>query len=110
MAKKLAKALRAPARAKHTSVRGMSVPTEPKPTGGPVAGTPSPMRTRMSPELQAHVQRLYEETDQPVCQIADFDRRQLDALESRQNPHHFVKNEPPRESRRLWVLGQAAFR
>ena len=70
MAKKLAKALRAPARAKHTSVRGMSVPTEPKPKGGPVAGTPSPMRTRMSPELQAHVQRLYEETDQPVCQIA----------------------------------------
>jgi transposase-like protein len=28
------------------------------------------MRTRMSPELQAHVRRLYEETDQPVCQIA----------------------------------------
>ena len=24
----------------------------------------------MSPELQAHVRRLYEETDQPVCQIA----------------------------------------
>ena len=63
MAKKLAKALRAPARQK-------SAPTEPKPKGGPVAGTPSPMRTRMSPELQAHVRRLYEETVQPVCQIA----------------------------------------
>ena len=33
-------------------------------------GTPSPTRTRMSPELQAHVRRLYEESDQPVCQIA----------------------------------------
>ncbi|HWK96418.1 MAG TPA: hypothetical protein VNR39_13445 [Pseudolabrys sp.] len=38
--------------------------------GGPVRGTPSPVRTRMTPELQAHVKRLYETTDQPVCQIA----------------------------------------
>jgi hypothetical protein len=40
-----------------------------KPKGGPVPGTPSPVRTRMTPELQAHVKRLYEETDQPICQI-----------------------------------------
>ncbi len=45
-------------------------PKQPKHKGDPVPGTPSPMRTRMSPELQAHVRRLYEETDQPVCQIA----------------------------------------
>jgi transposase-like protein len=38
--------------------------------GGPVPGTPSPMRTRMTPELQAHVKRLYEQAGQPVCQIA----------------------------------------
>ncbi len=38
--------------------------------GGPIPGTPSPTRTRMTPELQAHVKRRYEETDQPVCQIA----------------------------------------
>ncbi len=37
--------------------------------GGPVPGTPSPTRTRMTPELQAHVKRLYETTDQPICQI-----------------------------------------
>lgn len=41
-----------------------------KPKGGPVRGTPSPVRTRMTPELQAHVKRLYEQTDQPICQIA----------------------------------------
>ncbi len=38
--------------------------------GGPVPGTPSPMRTRLTPELQAHARRLYEETDQPVTAIA----------------------------------------
>lgn len=38
--------------------------------GGPVAGTPSPIRTRLSPELQAYARRLYETTDQFVTDIA----------------------------------------
>ena len=78
MAKKLAKTARASARQKSTRTtngkrqsRRPSRPAKPRAhKGGPVPGTPSPMRTRMSPELQAHVRRLYEETDQPVCQIA----------------------------------------
>lgn len=41
-----------------------------KRTGGPARGTPSPVRTRMTPELQAHVKRLYETSAQPICQIA----------------------------------------
>jgi transposase-like protein len=52
------------------AVKRKASPSTPKRKGGPVPGTPSPMRTRMTPELQAHVKRLYETTDQPVCQIA----------------------------------------
>lgn len=66
------------ATAKRTAVRRKPVSTAPrrktprktKPKGGPVPGTPSPMRTRLAPELQAHARRLYEETDQPVTHIA----------------------------------------
>ena len=47
-----------------------SPPAAAKRKGGPVPGTPSPMRTRMTPELLAHVKRLYEETDQHVCATA----------------------------------------
>ena len=74
----MAKLIRASAR--RTSVRASKKTPASKPSrlraaraprkGGPVPGTPSPTRTRMTPELQAHVKRLYEETDQPVCQIA----------------------------------------
>ena len=81
----MTKAIRASARGKGASVCQKSTRTtngkpqsrraykKAKPRkrkGGPAPGTPSPTRTRMSPELQAHVRRLYEETDQPVCQIA----------------------------------------
>lgn len=77
-----ASAVRKPAR-KRARPSNKSSPRKPSPrkpcaprvgrkkrTGGPVPGTPSPTRTRMTPELQAHVKRLYEETDQPICQIA----------------------------------------
>lgn len=80
----MTKTERALARGKRTSVRRKSRHPRPLPTarksergrgedkrkGGPVPGTPSPKRTRMSAELQAHVRRLYEESDQPICQIA----------------------------------------
>jgi hypothetical protein len=52
-----------------TSARRKSV-RKAKPKGGPVAGTPSPMRTRLSAELQAHARRLFTETDQPGTEIA----------------------------------------
>jgi hypothetical protein len=51
-------------RARRKSVR------KAKPKGGPVAGTPSPMRTRLSAELQEHARRLFTETDQPGTEIA----------------------------------------
>lgn len=77
----MTKAKRAPARRRRATKiargKGASVrqnsrrqANPPKSTGGPAPGTPSPIRTRMTPELQTHVRRLYEETDQPVCQIA----------------------------------------
>src|SRR5665647_1460435 len=69
----MAKAKRASARGKSASVRKIVRPSaapKTKHKGGPVRGAPSPMRLRMSPELQAHARRLYEETDQFVTDIA----------------------------------------
>ena len=45
-------------------------PLAPRPKGGPVAGTPSPMRTRLSAELQEHARRQFEETERYVTEIA----------------------------------------
>ena len=45
-------------------------PLAPKRKGGPVPGTPSPRRTRLSAELQAHARRLFEQTEQPATHIA----------------------------------------
>ena len=62
------------ATAKRTAVRGTGASarnkSKAKPKGGPVAGTPSPMRTRLSAELQAHARRQFEETDRYVTDIA----------------------------------------
>ena len=38
--------------------------------GGPVPGTPSPMRTRLTPELHDYARRQYEHSAQPVSHIA----------------------------------------
>jgi hypothetical protein len=62
------------ANAKRTAVRGTAASArkkyKAKPKGGPVAGTPSPMRTRLSAELQAHARRQFEQTDRYVTDIA----------------------------------------
>ncbi len=47
-----------------------SPPAAPKRKGGPVPGTPSPMRTRLSEELHAYARRQFEQTDQCVSDIA----------------------------------------
>lgn len=93
----MATAKRAHARGKRTSVRRKSISSRvrkdphprPLPTrgrgevsgvsatspkakrkGGPIPGRLSPMRTRMSDELQAHARRLFEETDRFTTDIA----------------------------------------
>jgi hypothetical protein len=62
------------ATAKRTAVRGKRASArkkfKAKPKGGPVPGTPSPMRTRLSAELQAHARRQFEQTDRYVTDIA----------------------------------------
>ncbi|MDO9412289.1 MAG: hypothetical protein Q7T81_06910 [Pseudolabrys sp.] len=42
----------------------------PKRKGGPVIGTPSPMRTKLSPELQADARRRFEQTEEFGSSIA----------------------------------------
>jgi hypothetical protein len=62
------------ATAKRTAVRGKRASarnkSKAKHKGGPVAGTPSPMRTRLSAELQAHARRQFEQTERPTTDIA----------------------------------------
>jgi hypothetical protein len=43
---------------------------EPKRKGGPVPGTPSPMRAKLTPELHDHARRKYETTGEFICNIA----------------------------------------
>lgn len=43
---------------------------EAKPKGGPVPGTPSPMRMQLSPELHDDARRRYEQTKEAACHIA----------------------------------------
>ena len=67
----MTKTKRAPARGTAASARQKSTRiTAPKHKGGPVPGTPSPMRTRLSADLHDHARRLYETTAQPVSHIA----------------------------------------
>ena len=47
-----------------------AAPAEPQRKGGPVPGTPSPMRTRLTPELHDHARRKYETTEEYVTHIA----------------------------------------
>jgi hypothetical protein len=104
----MATAKRAVARGKGASVRRKSVrasnnaphpqPPTSKPKGGPVAGTPSPMRTRLSPELQAHARRLFTETDRPGTEIAvdcGVDESVIRRMAKREGWVRFVA--PPRD-------------
>lgn len=66
--------------------------------GGPVAGTPSPMRTRLSGELQAYARRLFTETDQPGTEIAvdcGVDESVIRRMAKREGWVRFVA--PPRD-------------
>jgi hypothetical protein len=79
----------------------MSPPKKPpaaKRKGGPVPGTPSPMRTRLSPELQAHARRQFEETDRPTTHIAldcGVDESVLRRMAQREGWERYVP--PPRD-------------
>ena len=88
----MAKQTRAPAR------RKPAAQPKPKRKGGPLPGTPSPMRLRMTPELQAHVKRLYEHSEQPVTQIAadcDVDESVIRRMGEREGWVRYVA--PPRD-------------
>lgn len=66
--------------------------------GGPVAGTPSPMRTRLSAALQAHARRQFEETDRYVTDIAldcGVDESVLRRMALREGWERYVP--PPRD-------------
>jgi hypothetical protein len=75
-----------------------SPPAAAKHKGGPVPGTPSPMRTRLSAELHDHARRLYETTAQYASHIAldcDVDESVIRRMAEREGWVRFVA--PPRD-------------